>query len=217
MSNNPDFSALQIEQVLYDTAEELGVEGKDKYFGYGKLNINKCIQAELPESSIRVLNIIDGSVIYDDYAIQTQYTEPENLYKIEIYIDNNKLTDYIPEKPSVYQDIIVDLKDFSSGFHQLKLIAYANEGVKKEKLISVNIQNKVTSGMRVKVTHNGSAVNNAYIQVYHLYKSWEVMDFDFVTSDVTSINGYLDIPNSILPSGNSYIITANYEVELEGR
>ena len=108
------------------------------------------------------------------------------------------------------------MKDFSSGFHQLKLIAYANEGVKKEKLISVNIQNKVTSGMRVKVTHNGSAVNNAYIQVYHLYKSWEVMDFDFVTSDVTSINGYLDIPNSILPSGNSYIIVANYEVELEG-
>jgi len=44
LSKNPDFSNTQVEQILYQTADDLGEKGLDQNFGYGRLNAAKALE-----------------------------------------------------------------------------------------------------------------------------------------------------------------------------
>ncbi len=44
LSKNPDFSNTQVEQILYQTADDLGEAGLDPEFGYGRLNAAKALE-----------------------------------------------------------------------------------------------------------------------------------------------------------------------------
>lgn len=45
LSVNPDLTADQVKEIIYTTADDLGIPGKDAYFGYGRINAVKALAA----------------------------------------------------------------------------------------------------------------------------------------------------------------------------
>jgi type VII secretion-associated serine protease mycosin len=45
LSINPDLTPAQVKSLLERTAQDLGTRGRDDYFGYGRLNIGKAVEA----------------------------------------------------------------------------------------------------------------------------------------------------------------------------
>lgn len=44
LSANPNLSAADVKQIITSTADDLGPPGKDKYFGYGRINAKKALE-----------------------------------------------------------------------------------------------------------------------------------------------------------------------------
>ncbi|MCM3746347.1 S8 family peptidase [Paenibacillus pasadenensis] len=44
-SRNPDLSNVEVYDIMRKTARDLGAKGKDQYFGYGQIDIDKALQA----------------------------------------------------------------------------------------------------------------------------------------------------------------------------
>jgi len=58
LSKNPDFSNTQVEQILYQTADDLGDKGLDQNFGYGRLNAAKALEvASIEVHDVAVVRI----------------------------------------------------------------------------------------------------------------------------------------------------------------
>lgn len=49
---NPDLTPGQIQQMLQANADDLGALGRDDYFGWGRLNADKAIEAALPRTQL---------------------------------------------------------------------------------------------------------------------------------------------------------------------
>lgn len=47
MAAQPGFSAVQVENLLFSTAVDLGAAGRDPYFGYGRVSADAAVQAAL--------------------------------------------------------------------------------------------------------------------------------------------------------------------------
>lgn len=53
-STRPDLTPQEIKNVLQNSAEDLGAPGKDNYFGYGKVDADKCINSILDPQAISI-------------------------------------------------------------------------------------------------------------------------------------------------------------------
>src|SRR3990170_2135842 len=58
LSKNPDFSNTQVENILYQTADDFGDKGLDSYYGFGRVNALKAIEkAGIEVHDIAVIGI----------------------------------------------------------------------------------------------------------------------------------------------------------------
>ena len=44
-SVNPELSNVEVMEIMRKSANDLGAEGKDDYFGYGEIDVDKALQA----------------------------------------------------------------------------------------------------------------------------------------------------------------------------
>ena len=61
LAEEPYLTNEQVEQRLYDTADDLGTTGKDDYFGYGLVNARKAVGVAKYVAPPQVSHIYDYS------------------------------------------------------------------------------------------------------------------------------------------------------------
>lgn len=131
-SANPSFTNTQIEEQLFNTADDLGPQGKDIYYGYGRINASKAVAivsaVNQKEWSLSVNEISDSDTLVtgtlsdivpngkitiytEEKILATSKIENQDKFTIEIpkQLANTKI--YIKvDHPTIYpvMKIVVD-------------------------------------------------------------------------------------------------------------
>lgn len=213
LAKNPGLLSSEVEQILYNTAKDLGTTGKDTSFGYGLVDLEKAMDQPLPQPAIQILNLTDDQKVAETIEVQTRYTYPGKLKKLELYVDATKTNEMETEGVQVINTLVLDTSGFSEGNHILKVIAYDDAGMTVEKSVRININNTLSSGIRTKITHNGAPVAGADIIVWHSYRKIDgSTGCDLVKRTTTDAYGLAEVPGSISPNGNEYLVIAQYNI-----
>ena len=115
-SINPDLTHAEFEQLLIDTCEDLGTEGKDIYFGYGLVNAAACVDKLVKEKDIYIspITVINRKA----FQIINNNTESEYAYT-DIWQNGdiiNMTTTLSPNSSRVYSGIKAKPTDILSHF-----------------------------------------------------------------------------------------------------
>jgi subtilisin family serine protease len=98
-STNPSLTRDQVEQILFDTADDLGPPGRDDRYGYGRVNVQRAITqaASLPGSRTANLQltleaptpdaVIQGTLNVNGWAVDTQADAGSGVDQLEAYLD----------------------------------------------------------------------------------------------------------------------------------
>ncbi len=227
ISKNPSLSIIEVEQYLTDSSKDLGDAGKDINFGYGLIDLSEALSMKEIKPRLEITNLSDKSTVYDIISIQTRFTYPEKILNTNLYIDDiliapieNEVISEADEESvaqsvyenKMYNNFELDTNKFRDGIHTLKVVAEDKDEQTYTKEISINIRNKVYTGLRVKVTNEGEPVKSGYVEVYNKYNLNGETYYRYIYSANTSSNGVAIIPGTVAPNGNDYVVVASYEI-----
>ena len=100
-STNPTLSRDQVESILFDTADDLGVPGRDDRYGYGRVNTLRAVEraASLPgnrAADIRLILdapqpdvVLAGPVTLQGWAVDTLADGGTGIDAVEAYLDQS--------------------------------------------------------------------------------------------------------------------------------
>jgi hypothetical protein len=99
MAANPSLSSAEIENLLFSTAVDLGITGRDPYFGYGRVDAAKAVQtakltAPTQDTEIPTVSIddpLEGSVVNDLVPIDVQASDNVGATRAELWINNTSV------------------------------------------------------------------------------------------------------------------------------
>lgn len=84
LSANPQLSPAEIKTAMFETADDLGEEGKDEYYGYGLINPGAALKSI---SDIRVYPVTDSV-----HALYGDAQELDDLWHLQAYEGNISLS-----------------------------------------------------------------------------------------------------------------------------
>lgn len=147
MAANPSLSNLDVENILFTTANDLGLIGKDKYFGYGRVNASAAVSLALnsipsidtiapvvsitsPTSSITVSGIVPISLNAADNI---------GVKNVELFINGNSVA-IDSTSPFAFS---WDSKGVNNGMANIQIFAYDEAGNKgQSSIVAVNVANE---------------------------------------------------------------------------
>ncbi len=130
----PQFTALQVQNILFQNSDDLGAPGYDVQFGWGKINAAKAVAAALgttptdttaPATSIS--SPTSGSTISGLVPINADATDNVGVARVELYFENPGGTPYAVDTTSPYS-FIWDTTQVSNGQHLIYTKAYDTAG-----------------------------------------------------------------------------------------
>ena len=63
-ANNPGISAQDVEDLLYDTCDDIGAAGEDNLFGHGRVNLKRAVESiPLTPMDLTVSNMVAGALV----------------------------------------------------------------------------------------------------------------------------------------------------------
>jgi thermitase len=71
-STNPKLKNTEVMEIIRKTAEDLGTPGKDKYFGYGQIDVNRALQAAEGNSASQVSSKPPSNFLTDWFSRQLE-------------------------------------------------------------------------------------------------------------------------------------------------
>ncbi len=81
-AQNPSFSVADVQEVLYNTADDLGAPGRDDFYGWGKVNAAKALE----HSGISVLSPKNvAAAVYDAASIRISWNTVPNADGYRVY------------------------------------------------------------------------------------------------------------------------------------
>jgi len=89
-SINPSLTNEQIEQQLYRTSLDLGVEGKDRYYGYGRIDANKAV-AVIPDVEQKQMILTVDEIVDSATVVKGRLSKSIVDGKVTIYTDQEVL------------------------------------------------------------------------------------------------------------------------------
>ncbi len=91
----PSLTAAQAQDILFKNSDDLGISGWDKYFGWGRVNALRTVDAALglaPDTTAPIVSITNpitnSTVSGQSVSISTQASDNFGVTKEELYIDN---------------------------------------------------------------------------------------------------------------------------------
>jgi subtilisin family serine protease len=94
MSANPTLSSSQIESILFATAVDLGVAGRDPYYGHGRLNLDAAVKAALATPaadtlapSVSVTAPAAGSTVSGLVAVDVSALDNIGVARVELRVN----------------------------------------------------------------------------------------------------------------------------------
>lgn len=106
MAVNPKLSSTQIESLLFSTAKDLGVTGRDSYYGYGRVNTAAAVQAAKTASTtttlltaatdtekpvVTIVNPLSGATVSGLVAIDIEATDNVGITRAELWVNNTSV------------------------------------------------------------------------------------------------------------------------------
>lgn len=149
VSLNPQLSNMQVNDIIKNSADDLGAIGRDDYYGHGRVNAGKAIMLALnttPEPpdtmapSVSVTSPSSGSVVKGTISVSASASDNVGISKVELLV-NGQL--FATDSASPYS-FSVDTTRYADGSLSLQARAYDNAGnVATSSSITVMVDNVV--------------------------------------------------------------------------
>ena len=145
MSANPTLSNLEIENLLYSTAVDLGDPGRDPYFGYGRVDAAAAVQAaidavpaidtEAPTATIA--EPLDGATVTGIVPVDVDATDNMGLSRAELWI-NDTVVAIDTSMPFAFA---WDSTGVPNGMTNLTAHVFDAAGNRASSIVAVNVDN----------------------------------------------------------------------------
>ena len=99
MSSNPRLSSGEIENLLFSTAVDLGANGRDPYFGYGRVDAARAVQAakvavpiqDTEAPNVSIVDPLGGATVQDLVPIDIQAIDNVGVARAELWVNNTSV------------------------------------------------------------------------------------------------------------------------------
>jgi len=144
-SANPTLSGIQVQDILKQSADDLGAPGWDTSYGWGRVNAYKAVQAALSASATdntppttEILAPVSGSVVSGAVSIAVGATDDVGVTRVEWYL-NGSCAGTNFSAPATFS---WDTTGYTNGSYTLEARAYDAAGnVGSSATVSVSVQN----------------------------------------------------------------------------
>ena len=146
MSANSTLTNAQVVEILKRNADDLGAQGFDPYFGYGRINVYRSLAAVkttalLTDSSSPIVSIsspTNGAYISGGVTVSVSASDDVGVSKVELYINGNLYANDTTSPYSFYWDT----RNYNNGAYNLEAVAYDSAGnMGESNVITVYIEN----------------------------------------------------------------------------
>lgn len=150
MSANPKLSSVQVENILFSTAVDLGTQGKDTYFGYGRVNADAAVRKALDPTTVGdttppvafITSPTASSSVSGVVPITVNVSDNIGVTRVELFV-NGKNVAIDNTSPFSFS---WDSKGATNGMNSLYIVAYDAAGNKTQsKEVAVNVANGTTT------------------------------------------------------------------------
>ena len=210
LSVNPSLTSSTLVSILENNADDLGAAGFDTYYGWGRVNAYKAVQAtksagDATAPTVAIIAPLAGATVSGTVAVKGAASDNVGVTKVELYVDG-----------SLYSTGTVSAFNFSwnssgkpNGPHSLSVKAYDAAGNARVASVSVNVLNSTDTtapnvaisapiaGVTVSgtVAVKGTASDNVGVTKVELfvngslYASGTVSAYSFSWNSLTKANG----------------------------
>ena len=153
MAAKPTLSNTQIESLLYSTAVDLGTPGRDPYYGYGRVNAARAVQAaagtalaaDTQAPGVSITSPAGGSTVTGLVGVNVAASDNVGVARVELRV-NNATVAVDTSAPFAFT---WDSRGVANGM--ASLVAYAFDATGNSKAstaVSVNVANGTTTVTR---------------------------------------------------------------------
>lgn len=121
-SYEPTLTNQELRQHLRDTADDLGASGKDRYYGYGRINAYRALNELGPVDNpptCSIVDPVDGQVISGVYRVKVDATDDNEVSMVELSIDGGSWIDITDNFDGTYYYYDWDTATVPDGSHTL--------------------------------------------------------------------------------------------------
>lgn len=199
-SVNPNLTADQAQDILFNSAIDIGTTGWDQYYGWGLINATKSVLLARNFSAsdnmppvVSVLSPLNGSTVSGIISISVSASDNVGVLKVELYKDGI-LSDTDTQSPySFTWNTSID----SNGIHVISTKAYDSSNNIGSSSINVNVNNIINDMTPPSAPTNllATAINSSRVQL-----NWNP------STDNIGVAGYRIYRNSVLIATTSSIV-----------
>ena len=147
MSSNPRLSSGEIENLLFSTAVDLGANGRDPYFGYGRVDAARAVQAakvavpiqDTEAPNVSIVDPLGGATVQDLVPIDIQAIDNVGVARAELWVNNTS----VAVDSSAPFAFTWDSKGAQNGAASLTVRAYDAANNMATSSIEVSVNNPV--------------------------------------------------------------------------
>lgn len=169
MSANPKLLNTQIESLLYSTATDLGAAGRDKYYGYGRIDANAAVAAAIATSApsidtqaptVSLSNPLGSSTVSGLASVSVSASDNVGISKVELRV-NGALLATDTAAPFGFS---WDTTKVANGMSNLEARAYDAAGnVASSPMVAVNVANVAVADLIPPTVVFGSPTNGSSV------------------------------------------------------
>jgi thermitase len=138
ISVRPDLTPSQVQDILKQSADDLGVAGWDSQYGWGRVNVARAVNLALSSAggmtdeqgadtvapTITILSPSDGDTVAKNVQVKVDAVDNVAVVKVELYVDG-KLTSTSTSAPFT---VSWNPRKAANGLHTLQCKAYDAAG-----------------------------------------------------------------------------------------
>lgn len=99
MSANATLSSLDVENLLFSSATDLGASGRDPYYGYGRVNAEAAVQAAVAAAiaqdteapSVTIVNPLEGATVNGLVPIDIETFDNVGVNRAELWVNGTSV------------------------------------------------------------------------------------------------------------------------------
>lgn len=173
MSANPKLLNTQIESLLYSTSADLGAAGRDKYYGYGRIDANAAVAAAIATSAPTVdtqaptaslSNPLGSSTVSGLTSVSVTAADNVGVSKVELRVNGTLLATATAPSATGSFGFSWDSTKVPNGMANLEARAYDAAGnLASSPVVAVNVANAVVVDATPPTVAFGSLVNGSTV------------------------------------------------------
>ncbi|HWZ31609.1 MAG TPA: S8 family serine peptidase [Bryobacteraceae bacterium] len=199
LSKSPSLSASTLVSTLEQNSDDLGPAGWDQYYGWGRVNAYKALNATTTTTNnppvVSISSPSNGNTVKASLAVQGTATDTVSLSQIQFFVDGNLASTAYASPFSFAWNTSTS----SNGTHTLSVKAYDVANNMGQASVSVSVNNVVTIDTTPPTVYisnpaNGSTVHNGNLQITAV-----ASDNVAVTQVSVYMDGVLQYTGSVAP------------------